>query len=177
MKLTGENRSTRGKTCPSATLSTTNPTRTDTGSNPGLRGGRSAANRLSHGTKERQYASFFAWSCDSASKAVLSVFEIRPYLNYWVFSWAAGILTAVLLRIQVLRYTTLCQWVSGSRRFEGTRIVFVQNARNNFHKDTASYPRRHEFQEFLYCLKLSDQLSKAFDWQRASFLRGTEAGD
>jgi hypothetical protein len=26
MKLTGENRSTRGKTCPSATLSTTNPT-------------------------------------------------------------------------------------------------------------------------------------------------------
>ena len=28
MKLTGENRSTRGKKCPSATLSTTNPTRT-----------------------------------------------------------------------------------------------------------------------------------------------------
>ena len=28
MKLTGENRSTRGKTCPSATLSTKNPTRT-----------------------------------------------------------------------------------------------------------------------------------------------------
>jgi hypothetical protein len=26
MKLTGENRNTRGKTCPSATLSTTNPT-------------------------------------------------------------------------------------------------------------------------------------------------------
>jgi hypothetical protein len=26
MKLTGENRSTLGKTCPSATLSTTNPT-------------------------------------------------------------------------------------------------------------------------------------------------------
>jgi hypothetical protein len=26
MKLRGENRSTRGKTCPSATLSTTNPT-------------------------------------------------------------------------------------------------------------------------------------------------------
>jgi hypothetical protein len=42
MKLTGENRSTRGKTCPSATLSTTNPTLTDPGSNPGLCGGRSA---------------------------------------------------------------------------------------------------------------------------------------
>jgi hypothetical protein len=50
MKLTGENRSIRGKTCPSATLSTTNPTWTDPASNPGLRGGRPAANRLSHGT-------------------------------------------------------------------------------------------------------------------------------
>jgi hypothetical protein len=50
MKLTGENRSTRGKTCPSATLSTTTPTRTNPGSNPGLRGGRPAPNRLSHGT-------------------------------------------------------------------------------------------------------------------------------
>jgi hypothetical protein len=29
MKLTGENRTTWGKTCPSATLSTTNPTWTD----------------------------------------------------------------------------------------------------------------------------------------------------
>jgi hypothetical protein len=38
MKLTGENRSTRRKTCPSATLSTTNPTWTDPGSNLGLRG-------------------------------------------------------------------------------------------------------------------------------------------
>jgi hypothetical protein len=50
MKLTGENLSTRGKTCPSVTLSTTNPTWTDPGSNPDLRGGRPAANPLSHGT-------------------------------------------------------------------------------------------------------------------------------
>jgi hypothetical protein len=49
MKLTGENRRTRGKTCPSATLSTTNPTWTD----PGLRGERPATNRLSHGTAMR----------------------------------------------------------------------------------------------------------------------------
>jgi hypothetical protein len=49
MKVTGENRRTWGKTCPSAALSTTNPTWTDPGSNPGLRGGRPAANRLSHG--------------------------------------------------------------------------------------------------------------------------------
>jgi hypothetical protein len=50
MKLTGENRNTRRKTCSSATLSTTNPTWTDPGSNPGLRGERPAANRQSHGT-------------------------------------------------------------------------------------------------------------------------------
>jgi hypothetical protein len=41
------------KTCPSATLSTTNPIWTDTGSNPGLRGWRPAANRLIRGTAYR----------------------------------------------------------------------------------------------------------------------------
>jgi hypothetical protein len=50
MKSAGENRRTRGETCPNATLSTTNLTWTDPGSNPGLRGGRPAANRLNHGT-------------------------------------------------------------------------------------------------------------------------------
>jgi hypothetical protein len=50
MKLTGENGSTRGKTCLSATFSTTNFTWTDPGSNSGLRGGWPATNRLSHGT-------------------------------------------------------------------------------------------------------------------------------
>jgi hypothetical protein len=50
MKLTGENRSTRRKYCLSATLFTTNPTWTDPGSNPSLRGERPATNRLSHDT-------------------------------------------------------------------------------------------------------------------------------
>jgi hypothetical protein len=40
MKLTTENRSTRGKTCPSAILSTINPIWTDPGSNSCLRGER-----------------------------------------------------------------------------------------------------------------------------------------
>jgi hypothetical protein len=48
--LTGENRKTRRKTSPSATLSTTNPIWIDPGSNPGLRGERPATNDLSHGT-------------------------------------------------------------------------------------------------------------------------------
>ena len=50
MKLTGETRGTRGKPRPSATLSTTNPTWNDPGSNPDLRGERPATNRLSHCT-------------------------------------------------------------------------------------------------------------------------------
>jgi hypothetical protein len=41
---------TRRKTCPSANLSTTNPTWTDPGSNPGLRSERPETNSLSHGT-------------------------------------------------------------------------------------------------------------------------------
>jgi hypothetical protein len=50
MKLTGKTEVLGGKTCPSATLSTTNHTWTDPGSKPGLRGDRPATNRLSHGT-------------------------------------------------------------------------------------------------------------------------------
>jgi hypothetical protein len=48
--LTRENRRTPRKTCPSATLSTTNPTWIDPGAKPGLRSERPATNDLSHGT-------------------------------------------------------------------------------------------------------------------------------
>jgi hypothetical protein len=50
MILTGENRRTRRKPCPSATLSTTNSTWIDPDANPRLRGDRPATNHLSHGT-------------------------------------------------------------------------------------------------------------------------------
>jgi hypothetical protein len=50
MLLTGESRGTRRETCPSVTLLTRKPTRTNQGANPGLRGERPEANRLSHGT-------------------------------------------------------------------------------------------------------------------------------
>jgi hypothetical protein len=46
MKLTRGNRSTLEKMCPSETLFATNPTWTGPGSNPGLRGGWPATNRL-----------------------------------------------------------------------------------------------------------------------------------
>jgi hypothetical protein len=47
--VTWKNRRTRRKTCPSAILSTTNPTWIDPGANPGLRGEWPATNDLSHG--------------------------------------------------------------------------------------------------------------------------------
>jgi hypothetical protein len=50
MKLTRDTKSTRRKTCPSATLSTIIPTWTDAGSNPNLRGRRTATKCLNHGT-------------------------------------------------------------------------------------------------------------------------------
>jgi hypothetical protein len=50
MILRGENRRTLRKTCPSATLSTTNPTKTALGVNPGFNGEKPATNRLSNGT-------------------------------------------------------------------------------------------------------------------------------
>jgi hypothetical protein len=50
---------TRRKTCPSAILSTTNPTWTDPGSNPGLRSGRQVTNRLSHGTALSKFSFYF----------------------------------------------------------------------------------------------------------------------
>lgn len=49
-KLTEENRNTRTETCVSATLSTTNFTRTYLGSNPDIRADGQATNRLSHHT-------------------------------------------------------------------------------------------------------------------------------
>jgi hypothetical protein len=55
--LTGENRRTRRKSCPSATLPTINPTWIDPGANPGLRGERPSTNHLSHGTAHcRRYS-------------------------------------------------------------------------------------------------------------------------
>jgi hypothetical protein len=63
-----------GQTCPNATLSTTNPTWTDPGSNPGLRGKRPATNRLSHGTallltflQSRVLEGSFYTRCDQSS--------------------------------------------------------------------------------------------------------------
>jgi hypothetical protein len=49
MKLTRKTEGFGEKTCPNATLSSTNLTWADLGSNPGLLGERAATNSLSHG--------------------------------------------------------------------------------------------------------------------------------
>jgi hypothetical protein len=74
MKLTGGNPSTSRKTCISATLSTTNPKWREPGSNPGLRGGRLATRRLSHGM-----AQIFSWLSISQS---LPTFEVKDFFSF-----------------------------------------------------------------------------------------------
>jgi hypothetical protein len=54
-----ENRRTRRKTCPSSTLSITNPTWIDPGANLGLHGERPATNDLSHGTDLQTYLQIY----------------------------------------------------------------------------------------------------------------------
>jgi hypothetical protein len=67
----GKNRRTRRKTCPSATLSTTNPTWIDTDANPGLLGERPATNDLSHGTARREYTLLTSGSWQNSNKSLL----------------------------------------------------------------------------------------------------------
>jgi len=53
VNLTGQKRYTRRKTCPSANMSTTNPSRSDLGSKLGLRDGSLMTKRLNHGMASR----------------------------------------------------------------------------------------------------------------------------
>jgi hypothetical protein len=78
MTLTGENRRPRRKTCPSATLSTTNPTWIDSGANPGLRGERPATNRLSHGTAFTALPSFVSLCLSSDLYCPLGIIGAVP---------------------------------------------------------------------------------------------------
>jgi hypothetical protein len=56
-----------GENLPQATLSTTNPTWPDPGSNPGRRGGKPAINRLSYGVA-------FGFTCSSTTKSETTCF-------------------------------------------------------------------------------------------------------
>jgi hypothetical protein len=84
MRIDRGNRSTRRKPAPSATLSTTNPIWPDSGSNPGLRGGKPATNRLSYGTANPVKFCFFivvvaVWVCaDSENALICAKFSEEP---------------------------------------------------------------------------------------------------
>jgi hypothetical protein len=82
--LTGRNRRTRRKTCPSVTLSTTNPTWIDTGANPVLRVERPATKNL-----ERPYESLMhlLWKYDCVLYRVPSCeLYLRDYK--WQPQWS-----------------------------------------------------------------------------------------
>jgi hypothetical protein len=79
LESTGDNRSTRGKTCPRATFYATNPTWTDPGSNPGVRGGRPATNRLSHGTAYQWI--FCLWNHNLGWE--LSIFAVQIFTVFF----------------------------------------------------------------------------------------------
>jgi hypothetical protein len=59
-----------GETCPSATLSATNPIWPDPGSNPGCRGGKPATNRLSYGAAISIYLSIYLVSSSAMHNAL-----------------------------------------------------------------------------------------------------------
>jgi hypothetical protein len=70
------------KTCPSATLSTTNPTWPDPGSNLGCRGGKPATNRLSYGAD---------WNLSTQSKSPSNYWNQLLLLVKFIWTHATGI--------------------------------------------------------------------------------------
>jgi hypothetical protein len=125
MELTGQNRSTREKTCRSATLSTTNPTWTDPGSNTSLRGETPATNRLSHGTA--LYCTLLYTGFRKYSWRETGQFNLPRYQSQVLH-------TDTSLRIQVFWNVTLCRLRSVSRRCEGT--AFLWNAGKHYQNVT-----------------------------------------
>jgi hypothetical protein len=92
------------KTCPSANLSTTNPTSPNLGSNPGRCGGKPATKGLSYGMAK-------SWHYCSSKL-------------YW--SVGFEVLTAVVMKSTVFWDITLCSPLKVNRRFGGTYCIHLQ---------------------------------------------------
>jgi hypothetical protein len=80
-----------GENLPNATLSTTNPTRPNLGSNPGLRGGKLAANRLSYGTAKTEHTSWVVSNSadlffDSQHRDRLSWHGVVWLSSVWIYN-------------------------------------------------------------------------------------------
>jgi hypothetical protein len=109
MRLTGKSRRTRRKTCPSATLSTTNSAWNDPGANQGLRQQRSATNGLSHGTAFLHKLIFPQVVKNSHLLRSSKAYHVDK--RQWTLSWA--IMNTVHNHTQYLRtvlifYSYLC---------------------------------------------------------------------
>jgi hypothetical protein len=89
------------KTCPSATLSTTNPTWTDQGANPGLRSEGQTTNRLSHGTALK-YSWYSCQACKWNPESFHWNNNIHNVHNLLYFPRKGGCTQAYFTRIQWL---------------------------------------------------------------------------
>jgi hypothetical protein len=74
----------QGKTCSRATSSTTNPTWTNPGSKPSLRGERPATNSLSHGMAYDLAWLYYDYLCHASLNYFGLVVLISPQLTYFI---------------------------------------------------------------------------------------------
>jgi hypothetical protein len=97
-----------GKTCPSATLSTTNATWTDPRSKPGLRGERPATNRPSHGTATLCYYS------KHASTMCHETYHNTVLCNYETYRHAVWyyVTTTIMTSYCTSLYSRYCEYVN-----------------------------------------------------------------
>jgi hypothetical protein len=92
------------KPCPSATLSTTNPTWPDPGSNPGRRGGKPATNRLSYGAAPKTHPTRKSNILIALFSNVLKLYSSLTFLTHKKL-YIYGFIKGLILVIQVLLMT------------------------------------------------------------------------
>jgi hypothetical protein len=91
------------KTCPSATLSTTNPTRLDPGLNSGRRGGKPATNRLSYGATSQPFRSYLI-SCRSSTSSFNNICTNITYHLLYVPLWPTHSVLCKITDLSFVRY-------------------------------------------------------------------------
>jgi hypothetical protein len=133
------------KTCPSATLSTTNPTWIDPGANPGLRSERPVTNDLSHGTATDDFTS-------SPREGALRIFialwnpSPLPDFNQRTLGPMASTLTGLIRTNTTVARQMYAQSLSRlpylifiNRLFSAECYAFTQDTRTNLEADNFYY--------------------------------------
>jgi hypothetical protein len=148
--MTGENRSTRRKTSPSATSSTTYLTQTDLGSNPNLRGDRPATNCLNHGTvrtfrcfkAENAFCAIavcYSYKCAEIrdclhaegllSQKINVIYSSYTSVNNYTLSWRWR-RTALTHSRLLLTWMIFCIWFSPYRAVNTLRLGYKKQSVN-----------------------------------------------